>query len=473
MVPMTRLLVFTFVLFALTAPSAPAATQGHKTCEYASTITRFAQQILRDRAEQNRIQKRRSGDSAAHMLITYGGLGQNEARRLFQQLAQNSPRRLKELTTTWAYDAGSDQDRAQVKHSAGFDFVSYSVLRSMLDFDQGRSFLKALSELPASDNQAMIRMQSAVIAGHITAGWDAARRADLISYAIATGHLDFAAGVLAAGPDRDAYLAFIKANEGRPELRAQQPMRVFDSLMTVPNNTGPFQLEPDRLERDTRTYRMLQYAYTHSAMDYLLIFYNQTGEEDAVYQTADVLMKAVEQGRLNPALDPYSARAMAYEELVKRLDRKKVDQTLSSFDMAGPQRLGRRARDRVDWAIAVTSIRKLIEADTPANRARPEGLSQGFDWDMWVAAYDSLDSGLLTESGSSESRALVAAEIFFAVNRMDDAFKAITAGPFKPQQRIRLYQDFMLRLDRQCAGYAMARGQGMMLGGQSVFRFKD
>jgi len=90
-----------------------------------------------------------------------------------------------------------------------------------------------------------------------------------------------------------------------------------------------------------------------------------------------------------------------------------------------------------------------------------------------VTAYDSRDTGLLTTPGTSEGRALVAAEVFYATNRMEDAFNAITAGPFKPQQRIRLYQDMMLRLDRKCAGYAMAPGQGIILGGQSVFRFKD
>lgn len=464
------------IALALAFTAGPAGAQG--SCVYEDAIIVYADAILANRAEGGRFGARRYGARSVYLKILYQDLREAEARAILASLRADRVREAEEIEHTYLLTrhgvAGLDMigpDRARA-----FAGLSGFGWRALILADGGETFLDLVAQQKAAaepDRMFPMRYNQGVGPAVWLIDQDDAFKTRFADLAEARGEPVLAAAVLATKSTLDDYAALLVRHAGDSSVTDFASSRFLSSFgLTGYHGTGPY---PDELtmEADRRDFRiglhdMFRAMFLAREIDYLAIFMNQTGREQEVIEVARRYIAEVEAGRIDPFRDSEAAWAFQYAALVDVMPRDEVDRALSSFDIASTRHYVGRARDVVDWAIAVTTITPLVRGEGAAP-PRPVLLSDTVDWTIWMNTAQTVRDGGMPAVGDDYANR-VAVEILYRAGRVDD-LSAFAKQAFEPKHWLKIHQDVMGRMDADCAGYMVYPGQSLYLGGAPAFHF--
>jgi len=459
---------------SLAAPS-PARSGQTDACPHTDTIAAYARRILNDRKLLHGFAQRRFGAEAAHLLINYGGLNDAKVRAMLEGLLSDKVGQTGQLAIAWAYGRGAQADREWLAALPGVDPIAdggFSGHHAILNLDDGVTLFRLLKARPEPlPGHRSIGM--ALWTGHAAARWDAGRKQAFAARATAAGRPEMAAAVLATGPSREAYERYLAEHAGSsPALKLFDPRGAFNNLLTLPNMIGPGTPISTRYAQDEKMYALLRAGFEMGETDFLVISLNQTGRMDEFSRIGFAINAAIDRGELDPTRDPEAGWILAYELMVAELGRTEADSTLRSFDTGGRRHYRGLARDSIDWAIAGRAIGDWLAAGSHGVPLWPTLLSDGFRWEAWMktamaVADGRFDPGAVTSAGAAK----IAAEVLHAAGRYHELFELAAGEALRPRESLAILRDIALRLDRRCAGHAVWRGQAILLGGDTMFRF--
>ncbi len=458
-------------IFTATGPSG-AGADTLNTCKFVDPITEYAAFVLDKRGDLQKFKKRRFGTDALHLLIHYNAMPGAEIRQHLVRLKAAKVGLADELAVSWAYGAGDDADRDWLTTTFKPDpAVDYSVLKALLEFDNGKALFRYLDQLETADVRYH-RQFGAVLTGHITATWSDERNATFVWNAIAAGYPEFAATALFVSSDRDVYHRFVANNASDEAVRLQDAQTLFNSLLTVPNNTGPLTKGTDRAEANTRFYPILRLGYLMGEADFTLIALNQTGREQEIMRAANRVLAKIDDGTLDPVTDPDAGWIAAFEAMIAELGRDGADDALTGYEIARLRHYSITARDFLDWVMAARAVRDHFRSGADGDPPKPANLQAKFDWSGWVETANAVRAGTFDPIATRDAQATrVAVEVLFAAEKFGAVGAAVVTSDLKLDAQLKILRDFALRLDRRCLKAAVAPGQAVILGGQTVFRF--
>lgn len=463
----------------------PGPTVAQGTCAARADMLTFARTILQDREGLNRFERRRIGAEAAYVLIHYGDLDAVEVDALLSAL-QREPmpdaQDLRATLTVTRHGTHAGLLTLDPDPLRAFAMAGPSARRALLLADGGQTYFTLLQE--AADRPDLADL----LPLRVAAGYDMpalvpdqsdAVLLSLSQTAEAAGVLVAAALLAADRSTLDAYEALIARHEGHDALTELEVMgRLHWYGATLRHGTGPVpRSDPvarqDRAEADKRFYEVMRAAYLDGPMQYGAAVMNQTGWEAEAAVVAQAFLDEVAAGRIDPVADPEAGWIFQYRAWAALKGRDGIQSVVGFFDFPS-QRIRHYAGTALvslDVMLAKEALRPFLQSEMVTLPTRPALLSDGFDWEMWVRVAEAIrdgDHGGLTAGDATMS--VIAAELLSDQGRYAEAAELAGSGD-EVFDRLVVLRDLMQRIDRQCDAIMAQPGQGLLLGGEFLFRF--
>ena len=217
-------------------------------------------------------------------------------------------------------------------------------------------------------------------------------------------------------------------------------------------------------------YNIVRASVLIGEMDFLLVLHNQTGLTDEIGAAATAFLTELESGS-RPALDNLEDNWLfLYDQIAKRYPLNKLQLDMSAFVLPNRMRhYSASAQTTMDWMRAIRDIGPYLTGDQAKPPARPQNLSNGFDWSTWARLASDIRQGRLVDPTTPE-QAQMQAELLLTAGQTEAAIDFANKS-MQPAPRLRFYRDLMKRIDRRCAAFSVSPGQGMYLGGTVAYRF--
>jgi hypothetical protein len=451
----------------------PAAAQ--ETCAEAPVIRQLAGAILEGRAELTGLHPRRHGAEAVYLALHYGGMEEGAARAVLEALdAEGVPEAHEILASLVIAREGVAAGLAVIDPDPVRAFVEAgrSVRSAVIAADGGVTYFRLRREAEARPDLA------GDVVNALAAGWElpvlTANLPDEVVAAIAAtaeaeGDILSALKLLAGLPDMTAYAALLERRPEAADLAEEARNEVM--IATLRHGTGPVPrsdpaAQAERGATDARLYAVMEASYQSGPASYLSTVMNQTGLEVEVAAVAVAYLAEVEAGRVDASVDTEAAWLMQYRGLEVVLGTEGAQRVMRGYDFPPPRvrHYAASAIETLDWMLAVEVLGPVVRGEVAAMPDRPKLMSDTLDWPLWTRVAEAAAAG--TWNGEAPE---VAAELLVAAGQWD-AMMAATER-LAMAERLGVWRDVMQRLDRGCDGWMASRGQGLILGGDTLWRF--
>jgi hypothetical protein len=442
------------------------------------TLLSLVDTALKGQPSIPRLAARRYGARATFLKIRYEQLGENQAGMLLNGLVDASIQGADELALAWSiHTLGNHEALAKLtKDRPGALTVSLptSALRALLLTDNGpdilieRIAITPKERLGAITNAIMTAVidQPDALKEKIVAAAEK-RNVPEISNLIA-------AHLVATETKPDAWTAFAARHAADSDINdltrkvSWLPGLVGNPALKVPGSTP--EADASRAQLNT----ILNAGALQPELDFLGTYMNQTGLLRETAAAADVVIKAVADGKIrrNGTLD--ATWPLVYRELIKAVgDKAKVDSVLDAIQVQTGRPIGNgRAtmRDVLDRLLVVEALQPYVTARTKPMPSPPVELSEKMkgDWANWAGMATIIRGGTISP-GLAVDPALfgIVTELLFAKADYPALTAFIGQAPAGEAQ-VATSTDFAVRLDRACASYLSHPAEAVLLSGQPI-----
>ena len=454
----------------------PVCAQG--TCPGTDIILDLAQQILTGRADLNRFEQGRIGAEAAYLALHYVGPTDTTLALIDAMAAE--PRHTEALDLAAAYRgiaglALIDPDPVVAIATAG-----PSLQRAVILADRGETYARLMGQALNIDplTEGFNRFTAGRLVVYLLADQDDQMRLDVADAAVRNDLPEIALYLLADRVDQTALFDVLLAYPENTNVQSlADPMQVLSSGATL--RTGqmlPYATPPQDAEmaRSRRNYfDTLRSLWLGTPSDFLGIFLNQSGRDQAASDVARLVLAQVEGGQLNPVTDPDLVWLLEYRALAKDLGRDYVQQNLTGFEFPAMKirHFAGTALQSLDIILARETLGDFVRGTDAALPPRPPLLSDDFAWDAWVRVAQAVAAGEFGGVGFFDaSEFAIAAELLAEAGQWRAAAGSIDPMA-RPMDRLTLVRDMMLRVDRLCDAALVQPGQSMMQTGGYLWKF--
>ncbi|MEZ5812048.1 MAG: caspase family protein [Rhizobiaceae bacterium] len=450
-------------------------------CTHSDTILKFADYIIKNREAAGPFAKRRFGDIAAYLALRYANPSRAGGMELLRPLLDANVTGVDDLAVAYALSSGDVDTALRLADPdplRAFAKIGVSGWRAIILKDGGRTFLDLIERSNKADPPDP--HFSAVYNRGLTVAYRIVDQSDDFKTGFATlaeqqGELLLAASVLATGSDLEAYRSFLRRHQDDKLLNdLMAPRELAKYGLTMFHDAGPQFDDAD--DEETRNLRRQLYKVTLAAFkggdrDFLNIYVNQTGLLAKAEEIADGYLTEVASRNINPDRYPEEAWMFLYRRIVESVGRAEAEKQLGSFTFSTDRHYTGSVVDVIKWPIAVKALTPYLlwlKTDLPA---RPGLLGAEFPWQEWTRIAEEIRSNRFDPKAvANEQSARIAIELLFVTSRFDSLFSHVNAS-FDMRNRLSIYRDLMIRLDRRCGAYTVFPGQALMLAGMPIFRF--